>query len=32
MQKIASAARPAPERLDFTRPAAATQTTASPQE
>ena len=27
MQKIAGPARPAPERLDFTRPAAAPQTT-----
>lgn len=32
MQKIAGPARPAPERLDFTRPAAAPQTTESPQE
>lgn len=32
MQKISGAARPAPERLDFTRPAATPQTTESPQE
>lgn len=32
MQKIAGPARPAPERLDFTRPAATPQTTDSPQE